>query len=162
MKRIFFLDVEKSMFPREQKHNTFRCCVEWIKLFFHHPGNVTAAAPSLSSTTESAATYHTALSYLVTMDRIFCNLFPLKKSVLCEHWLRVAAVISFHVIQLFHGLPTFPCQKWIPLPLWGKVNDCELNTGHEFRISQAHMWPIRGVGLLVGLMKATNGCREHK
>lgn len=82
-----------------------------------------------------------------------------KKSIFCKYRLRVAAAISFHVIQLYRGLLTFARQKWIPLQLRGKVNECELNTGRVFRISQPYS--TRGVGLLLCLIKATNGCREQ-
>lgn len=50
-------------------------------------------------------------------------MFLLKKALhVVYYWLHVAGVISFHV-QLFQGLLTFPCQKWIVSQLKGKVND---------------------------------------
>lgn len=39
---------------------------------------------------------------------------------------------SHFTSPLFHGLLTFACQKWIPLRLRGKVNDCAQNTGRAW------------------------------
>lgn len=77
------------------------------------------------------------------------------KSLYCEYWLHVVTDVSFHVIQLFHGLLTFPCQKLIPLRLREKVNACKLNTGVWWIAAWVITCAIRGIVMLLYLMKAS-------
>lgn len=94
--------------------------MDWIRV--RHPVGVTAAAasPQCSLNFSLSATHHAAPAEPAGgRSSLKIQKQPNRESL---YRLGVVAVVSFHVIPLFHGLPTLPCQKWIPLRLRGKVN----------------------------------------
>lgn len=113
-----------------------------------HSWIVTAAAASHSPTTtlsKSAAIYCTALSYLVTMDWIFCHIFQLKKKPKSLYCARIDYVLLSSPFMSFSSCAVcwhFPVRNGF-FTAEGK-SQCMLNIESVFRISQVHVWPTTG------------------
>lgn len=140
--------------------------MDWIRV--RHPWGVTAAAasPQYSLNFSLSATHHTAPAE-AARGRSSSN--KQKQTNTEIYWLCVVAVVSFHVVPLFHGLLTFPCQKWIPLRLRGKVTDCALTQDVRgqlppgwWRTPCSMYYDAVLNEMKFNLMNATNDCREYE